>query len=332
MIHAIPAAQVFPMFRRVTIRAMRTYLTLAAVLLTTFAAAQAADQPAAKPPAKPVKPAPPPLPTPTHANVSYGAHARNVYDIWLAKSDKPTPLVVYIHGGGWLGGDKNTLAPNMLQFFLDHGVSVAAVNYRYSSIAPLPAPVYDAARAIQTIRSKAAEYNLDKTRVAAFGGSAGACTSMWLAFHDDLADPKSSDPIARESTRLVAAWGGAGQVSIDPTVAPAWVGEPVLDHRMISAAVGAKDGKDALARYPEFEKLYKEFSPYNHVTKDDPPVLVTYRKLDGPGKNAGESIHHSAYGVKLKEKANAVGATVILGLGDKSDPIPQEFLLKYLKP
>ncbi len=49
---------------------------------------------------------------------------------------------------------------------------------------------------------KADDWNVDKTRVAAYGGSAGAGTSLWLAFHDDLADPKSADPVLRESSRL----------------------------------------------------------------------------------------------------------------------------------
>jgi len=66
-------------------------------------------------------------------------------------------------------------------------------------------PLGDAARALQFVRSKAAEWNIDKTRIGATGGSAGACSSLWLAFHDDLADPKSSDPVARESTRLLCA-------------------------------------------------------------------------------------------------------------------------------
>src|SRR3990170_137734 len=44
---------------------------------------------------------------PTHANVSYGPHPRNVLDFWQAEGNGPRPLLVYIHGGGWVGGDKN---------------------------------------------------------------------------------------------------------------------------------------------------------------------------------------------------------------------------------
>src|SRR5690348_1750371 len=45
-------------------------------------------------------------PQPTHANVAYGPHALNVLDLWLAAGEGPRPVVVYIHGGGWIGGDK----------------------------------------------------------------------------------------------------------------------------------------------------------------------------------------------------------------------------------
>jgi acetyl esterase/lipase len=276
-----------------------------------------------------------PLPEPTHANVAYGPHERNVLDVWLAKADGPTPLLVHIHGGGWINGDKKSVNAETLKFMLDRGVSVASVNYRYSTIAPLPGPVHDAARAIQFLRSKAAEWKFDKARVAAFGGSAGACSSLWLNYHDDLADPKSADPVARESTRLVAAWGNVGQTSIDPKTIVGWVGDQVMNHAMIHKAVGAKDKEDALARYEEFKDLYKEFSAFTHVDKADPPALLTYGKPTPlPAPNPGAAIHHAAFGEKLKEKADQCGATVVLFVDGSgaSKPDPNEFLLKHLKP
>lgn len=55
--------------------------------------------------------------------------------------------------------------------------------------------------ALQFVRSKAKEWNIDKTRIGAAGESAGDCSSLWLASHDDLADPESEDSVARELTR-----------------------------------------------------------------------------------------------------------------------------------
>src|SRR6266513_1497905 len=68
--------------------------------------------------------------TPDLANLHYGPHERNVLDLWKAKSDQPTPLVVFIHGGGFRGGGKEQLSPALLQGLLERGISVMAINYR----------------------------------------------------------------------------------------------------------------------------------------------------------------------------------------------------------
>jgi arylformamidase len=304
-----------------------------AAQLTISAPAQAAETPPAAPKARGKTPTQP-TPAPTHRNVVYGPHARNVLDLWIAPSDKPTPVLVHIHGGGWINGDKTSLSAPLLKKMLENGISVASVNYRYSTMEPLPAPVHDAARAIQFLRSRAAEWNLRKDRFAAIGGSAGACSSLWLAYHDDLAQPTSTDPVLRESTRLVAAVGLSGQTAIDPKMIVPWVGEQVMNHAMISRAVGAKDGADAMANYEKHRALYQEFSAYNHVSKNDPPTLLIYPKLvPVPAENPGDAIHHAAFGKQLKEKADKAGTEVVLQIGRTAGAnatTPEDFLLKHL--
>lgn len=272
---------------------------------------------------------------PDFPNVKYGPHERNVLDFWQAKASGPTPLFVHIHGGGWRSGDKSNVSVSLLNYLLEQGISVASINYRYSEIARIPAPVHDAARAIQFLRSKAGEWKLDKQRVAAMGSSAGACTTLWLAYHDDLANPKSDDPVARESTRLTAGIGVSGQTSIDPEFIAGWVGDQVLEHGMISRAVGATNQAEVKARSAEFRPLYREFSPINHVTRDDPPVLLVYPTPSPlPAPDPGKAIHHAIFGTKLKEKADAVGAPCTLVFADKpnqSGVEVRDFLLKQLK-
>src|SRR5690606_26476408 len=141
---------------------------------------------------------------PTHADVKYGPHERNVMDVWLAKSDKPTPILLAIHGGGFKQGNKS-VHRLLLQRCLDSGISGVALTYRFSQQAIAPASFTDSARALQFVRSKAKEWNLDKSRVASTGQSAGAGISMWLGFHDDIADPDNADPVLRESTRITCA-------------------------------------------------------------------------------------------------------------------------------
>ena len=156
-----------------------------------------------------------PIP-PDVANASYGPHERNVLDLWKAKSSRPTPLVIHIHGGGFTQGDKSGVPGPLLEACLNQGISVASINYRYSTQAPYPGPMADSARAVQFLRLHAVEWNLNPKAFAATGGSAGAGISLWMGFHDDMSDPKSSDPVARQSTRLSAMAVTNGQTTYDP--------------------------------------------------------------------------------------------------------------------
>jgi acetyl esterase/lipase len=113
-------------------------------------------------------------PAPRYENVSYGPHERNVLDFWQAKSSEPTPLVIYIHGGGFRNGSKKSLNARTLKSLLEAGISVAALNYRLVGNASLPAAHDDCRQALQFLRSKADAWNVDKSLFGAFGGSAGA--------------------------------------------------------------------------------------------------------------------------------------------------------------
>jgi acetyl esterase/lipase len=186
---------------------MRTPIALSMVIMLVagIATAQEGKQPGRKT-------APSYRTQPTHPDVKYGLAARNVMDVWLAESDKPTPVLVSIHGGGFSGGTKS-VSPFLLEDCLKSGISVVAITYRLSDEAKAPAQFLDSARAIQFIRSMAKEWNLDGSKMAATGGSAGAGISLWLGFHDDLADPKSDDPVLRQSTRLTCMAVTNGQTS-----------------------------------------------------------------------------------------------------------------------
>lgn len=300
----------------------RSFLSLAALTLgLTVLVAQDKPKDAEKKPAQPAKKEPPARPTPTAADFAYGPHARHKFDFWQAKSDTPTPLVLLIHGGGWSGGDKSGYGTGSIQPLLDKGISVAAINYRFIAQAmaekvepPVKGPLHDAARALQTLRSKAKEWNLDKTRVGATGGSAGACTSLWLAFHDDLADPKSSDPIARESTRLTCAAVSGAQTSLDPKQLKEWMPNANYAGHAFGYAEKGRSRPDefkmALENREKILPWIKEYSPIELVTKDDPPVLLTFGKPDVPvevGQSPKDPTHFAIYGVKLAEVMKAAG-------------------------
>ncbi len=157
-----------------------------------------------------------PRPAPTHAEVPYAdVHERNVLDFWQVESSEPTPLVVFIHGGGFQSFSKDRVNADFLREFLGAGIAVAAINYRLVQQEIFPAAFHDARRALQFLPSKAVDWNIDKTRIGAYGGSAGAMISMWLAFHSEMADPGSDDPVERESTRLALVATQGGQLTFD---------------------------------------------------------------------------------------------------------------------
>lgn len=257
-------------------------------------------------------------PVPTYADVQYGKFERNKIDFWQAEGDGPRPVNVFIHGGGWVGGDKSRV--NGVQKYLDKGISVAAINYRLTKTAILPAPVLDAARAVQFIRNKAKEWNVDVQKIVVTGGSAGGCSSLWIACHDDLANPDSEDPVERESSRVQGVVSVSAQTSIDPKQIEPWIG-PMVFHQMIYKAVGEKSIAAALKNYDKHEALYKEFSPINHLTKDDPPLFMRYGDdITVPAKKLLHGIHHGMFGIKMKEKSEKVGhKKVYLTIGRESD-------------
>lgn len=256
----------------------------------------------------------PPLPRPDHENVVYGPYERNVMDVWLARSERPTPVVIYIHGGGFRAGDKRSIGAGTVEDYRHRGWSVAAINYRFTDTAPAPAAYLDCGRALQFLRFKAREWNLDKRRIASTGGSAGAGTSLWLAFHDDLADPQSADPVARESTRLTCVALDGAQCSYDPRFVAAFgIPRPNFElHPFFLPFYGIKESEIDSEKAC---RLYEEMAPITHLTKDDPPALLTYsgpnRDAD-PRKELGLVVHHPRFGIVLKERMDALGIECVV--------------------
>jgi acetyl esterase/lipase len=287
-------------------------------------------------------------PAPTVIDFPYANDSeRQKLDFWKAESDTPTPVVVMIHGGGWRAGDKSNYRKAVAPY-LAQGISVAAVNYRFIEQAmeqhvepPVKAPLYDAARALQTIRWKKDEWNIDVDRIGATGGSAGACTSLWLALHDDLADPKSDDPVARQSTRLTCAAVLGAQTSLDPTQLREWIPNAIYGGHAFGFAAKGR------TRPEEFDLLMKnresvlpwiqEYSPIELVSADDPPIYLDYpnQKTEPKvGQEEKDPTHSAVYGLKLKEALDKAGVEAVLAYPGKKDEkygSIQQFFFEKLK-
>lgn len=271
-------------------------------------------------------------PAPDHADVRYGPHERNVLDVWLAESPTPTPLAIYYHGGGFRGGDKKTVNPDLLRKLRASGISVAAANYRLSNVALYPAQMNDSARALQFLRLHAERYNIDPTRVGAFGGSAGAGISQWLAYHDDLAEPANADPVLRQSTRLAAVAPFNAQSSYDPRFIKKLMNTNHV-HPALVAFFGMSSPADA--DDPRFFPLFEDSSPINHLTADDPPILVYFNQRNDPlpeNSMGEEHIHHPKFGFALKEKADRLGVACTLILReDHPEGFPVDRFVEFFR-
>jgi acetyl esterase/lipase len=250
-------------------------------------------------------------PAPTYADFSYGTHERQVFDIWLTPSNngEPTPLVIYIHGGGFRAGNKNSIKVSSIKQFQEAGLSVAAIHYRLSDVGAYPIMMEDAARCLQTIRSHAKKWNLNPDKIACYGGSAGAGISLWLGFHEDLADSGNDDPIARQSTRIMAVATTNGQSTYDLHTFRDWFGVPDLKiHTALYPLFDVK--KESEWDSKRVRQLMKDASPITHLTKDDIPVYMTFRQDNVPVDNntsAGVWVHHPKLGLKLQEQMRKLG-------------------------
>ena len=240
---------------------------------------------------------------PTRADIRYGEHERQVFDLWLPeKLDFPAPVHVFFHGGGFVAGDKAGFDPTP---FLEAGFAAVSGNYRFvdGSATLCPTPMEDAARVIQTLRHRSEEWKIDPDRISVGGSSAGAVISLWIGYHDDLADPESADPIARESTRVACITPLNGPTNLRPDWIRTHLGGPYHIHGSLPKMFGRSWDKDQ----PEILDRIKASNPWDHLSADDPPTLLVYvgKQESMPlaeSVSTGHLVHHPQFGTALKQR------------------------------
>ena len=249
------------------------------------------------------------VPAPTQSGIKYGPHRKHILDFWQASSDVPTPMVLVIHGGGWNGGTKEQIHKYVdVAKLLESGISVAAIHYRLIKHAknltpPVKGPLYDSARALQFLRSESDRFNIDPARIGAAGGSAGGCTSLWLAYHDDLADANHEDVVLRESTRLACAAVTRPQTTLDPVQMKEWM----PNSKYGAHAFGIDGFKKFLAERDNISTWLDEYSPYALASDDDPPVFLFYTKRPKMGKAVHDPTHSANFGIGLQRRCQKLG-------------------------
>jgi acetyl esterase/lipase len=232
--------------------------------------------------------------------------------VYRPDTEGRTPVYVFIHGGGFRGGDKDRLPEPLLAGFLASGISVVAINYPLSDTDPFPAAMEHSRRAIQFIRYNADTWQLDASRVAAGGGSAGAGISMWIGFRGEEADPLSADPVARESTRLTCLAPWQGQCSYDLNFIRSIITGPAYIHdALLTFFRVTPDDLDL----PEAKEKFRTASAITYATEGAPPVFIWFSTPNlpmDPPPDMGPGIHHPMFGFVLKAKLDPLGVECIL--------------------
>ncbi len=275
-------------------------------------------------------------PKPHRADVKYGRHERNVFDLWLpedASGENRPAVFVYFHGGGFVAGDKSRFDPTP---YLKMGYAVVSANYRFVDGKDVlcPVPMGDGARVVQFLRHKAKTFGIDPSRIALSGGSAGAVITMWIAYGDDLAEPDSDDPVKRQSSRVSCIVPIAGPTNLDPGWINENLGGPASPHPSMSKFYGVAKGD---FQSPKVMKMAKQSSPIHLTTADDPPSMLIYGgRLDNlplaDDASHGVRIHHPYFGKLLKDKLDKLGVDCKLHVGDR--PTPEQigkFLDEHMK-
>ncbi len=270
------------------------------------------------------------------SNISYGEFSAQKLDIYLPPGEPPFPVAMFIHGGGWVNGDKvEQLDVNRRDRLLWSGVAVVSINYRYMGAAkqagvfpPVLLPLNDSKRALQFIRAHAREWGLDPERVALFGGSAGAFTALWLGLSDDMAQPNADDPILRQSTRVCAIGAYAAQTTLDPIQMRQWVG-PELTYG--AHAFGLNSFDRFFQRRDEFVQWYPQISPAAIIDAGDPPVYLSYDQgLNPESPDKSYYTHSPRFGIGFLGVSQEVGATCFLDYPGHPAPPGEGDLIDFL--
>jgi len=199
---------------------------------------------------------------------------KQMVDLYLPKkraNDKPLPVVVYIHGGGWSGGDRIGYGSAAAQQASSGNYAGVSVGYRLSGEAKWPAQIYDCKAAIRWVRGHAKEYNLDPDRIAVQGGSAGGHLVSLLGLTAGVKELEGDlGEFTKLSSKVTCVINRCGPTDM---AAPLMQGEAALkDDPAVSGLLGGSI-KEKLAEA-------KAASPLTYVSKDAVPFLTAHGTMD----------------------------------------------------
>ena len=252
----------------------------------------------------------------TFEDVAYGTHPKQKIDVYLPNGAKsPAPVVMYMHGGSWTSGAiVDRIIGTAIPGLLEKGVAVVCTSYRYIGDAkadgvkpPVMGCLDDCECALQFVKSHAQEWNIDTSRIGLAGGSAGACTALYLALKDDcISGVKAVAPII-------------AQTSMDPAEMRKWIPNSSYG----AHAFGCRGFNDWLAHRAECLADVERISPAALLRKATPARVPQIRFLYSspvkPGELAKDPTHSPVFGERFKEIADRRGVKCEIGYGNRNN-------------
>lgn len=280
------------------------------------------------------------------SDLAYDDFEQTKLDLYLPVSSEPTALVIFIHSGGFKGGDKNFIyrddySPKVLEL-LSHNIAVASINYRLleeNETTGILKSLHDSKRALQFMRYYHKSFNIDKENISLFGSSAGGGTALWLATCDDMIDKDNSDPVLRVSSRVksIAINGAQASYDFDRYISDIFTDFNV-DHDSVLEVLA--QGENSVLYYggipyedynsPEIIEYREQVDMLSHISPDDPPIWSqSVTSKNSFPEYLGAWLHHPFHTREIKRQADAAGVENVCIYGDPiiyADPSDEDYI------
>lgn len=284
---------------------------------------------------------------------------RQLFHLFLPDTVGNHPLVIYIHGGGFTGGNPGTVFNNTdrmaeIKYFLENGFAYASFGYRVISTGQpdmegVIKSLGDSKRALQFVRHYANDLYINPNKIALIGTSAGSGTSLWLGTRSDMADPNADDPVLQESTRVCAVAAIGSQATYDlykweTQVYQDFDGQGtnytldsmanLMSFERVSNFYGGLDSVYQMVNDPTLMQYREDVDMLFHMSSDDPPIYIYSRSM--AVHPSDDLFHHSFHGREINNAALAANISEVkayipaLSINTTNDESINEFLVRQL--